>query len=51
MLAISMIFTMMRFYSRAIIVKQVGSDDYLAFGAQVSPLEQCHEKWYGSGPS
>ena len=34
-LGLSMIFTILRFYARAIVVKQVGSDDYLAFAAQV----------------
>lgn len=34
-LVLSWIFTILRFYSRAIVVRQVGSDDYLAFAAQV----------------
>ena len=34
-LGLSMIFTGLRFYARAIIVKQIGSDDWLAFAAQV----------------
>lgn len=34
-LVLSWIFTILRVYSRAIVVRQVGSDDYLAFAAQV----------------
>ena len=34
-LVLSWIFTILRFYARAIVVRQMGSDDYLAFAAQV----------------
>lgn len=36
MLALSMIFSLLRLYARAFIVKQIGSDDYLAFASFVS---------------